>query len=201
MEIGEAFVGNGGDAAHINTVLGPRSGPVGAAWSIGLAGSTEGHTRFLVAAQPGVTAMPPTLFVNKATVTEPGHGRMTWGPAQAGVAKGIAAALEEGIIDRADAGSLVIIAAVWVDPAAADASAVFANNAEATQAALRNGRDGRPTIEDAISRRALPLEPLLSPLSRRRRPLTAWQHRPGPEEAAGLPRRGAGTVKSGSAGR
>jgi 5,6,7,8-tetrahydromethanopterin hydro-lyase len=163
MEIGEAFVGNGGDAAHINTVLGPRSGPVGAAWATGLACPTDGHARFLVAAQPGVMAMPPTLFVNKATITGPDHGRMTWGPAQAGVAKGIAGALEEGVIDRAGAGDLLIIAAVWVDPAAADESAVFANNAEATQAALRNGQAGKPAVEDAIEAGLSPWNPFYRP--------------------------------------
>lgn len=163
MQIGEAFVGAGGDAAHINTVLGQRSGPVGAAWTAALAGSTEGHTHFLVAAQPGVMTMPPTLFVNKATVSDPEHGRMTWGPAQAGVAKGIAGALEEGVIDRAEAATLVIIAAVWVDPAATDASVVFANNAEATQTALRNGRDGGPTVEDSIRAGLSPWNPFYRP--------------------------------------
>jgi 5,6,7,8-tetrahydromethanopterin hydro-lyase len=151
MEIGEAFVGEGGDAAHVNTVLGSRSGPVGSAWAAGLAGPTEGHAGFVVIGQPGVMAVPPTLFVNKATITGPGHGKMTWGPAQAGVAKGVASAVEAGVIDRAGAASLVLIAAVWVNPEAADEAVVFANNAEATQAALRNGHDGRPSIEDAIS--------------------------------------------------
>lgn len=150
MEIGEAFVGEGGDAAHVNTVLGPRSGPVGSAWAAGLAGPTEGHAGFVVIGQPGVMALPPTLFVNKATITGPEHGRMTWGAAQAGVAKGIAAALEAGVIDRADAAGLVLIAAVWVNPAAADEAAVFANNAEATHTALANGRNGHPRTEDAI---------------------------------------------------
>ena len=163
MEIGEAFVGTGGDAAHVNTVLGPRSGPVGAAWATALAGSTEGHTRFLVAAQPGVISLPPTVFVNKATVSDPGHGRMTWGPAQAGVAKGIAAALEEGIIDPTDAGNLVIIAAVWVDPSAADEAAVFANNSEATQASLRNGHKGHPTTEESIRAGRDPWNPFYRP--------------------------------------
>jgi len=127
MEIGEAFVGEGGDAAHVNTVLGSRAGPVGSAFATGLAGPTEGHAGFIVIGQPGIMAVPPTLFVNKATITGPEHGRMTWGPAQAGVAKGIASALEEGVIDRADAAGLLLIAAVWVNPAAADEAAVFAN--------------------------------------------------------------------------
>jgi 5,6,7,8-tetrahydromethanopterin hydro-lyase len=31
--IGEGFAGDGADAAHVNTMLGARSGPVGVAWA------------------------------------------------------------------------------------------------------------------------------------------------------------------------
>ena len=33
MKIGEGFVGEGANAAHINVVLGLRDGPVGTAWA------------------------------------------------------------------------------------------------------------------------------------------------------------------------
>jgi len=151
MEIGEAFVGEGVNAAHVNTVLGDRSGPVGAAWATGLAGPSMGHAAFVVVGQPGIAAVPPTLFVNKSPIANPDHGRLTWGPAQAGVAKGIALAHEEGVLDAASVSELVLIAAVWVNPSAADAQAVFANNTEATLQALRNGREGRPRAADAIA--------------------------------------------------
>lgn len=151
MQIGESFAGEGVDAAHVNTVLGDRSGPVGAAWAAGLAGPSMGHAGFMVTGQPGVAAVPPTLFVNKAPIANPDHGTMTWGPAQAGVAQGIARALEEGVIDPAGAGRLVLITAVWVNPGAADAAAVFANNSEATLQALRSGRDGHPSVSEAVA--------------------------------------------------
>ena len=37
MQIGESFVGEGPEAAHIITVYGDRSGPVGVAWATALA--------------------------------------------------------------------------------------------------------------------------------------------------------------------
>ncbi len=151
MQIGESFSGEGADAAHVNTVLGDRGGPVGAAWAAGLAGPSMGHAGFMVTGQPGVAAVPPTLFVNKAPIENSDHGTMTWGPAQAGVAQGIARALDEGVIDASEAGRLVLITAVWVNPKAGDAAAVFANNSEATLQALRNGRDGHPTVGDAVT--------------------------------------------------
>jgi 5,6,7,8-tetrahydromethanopterin hydro-lyase len=163
MEIGEGFVGDGANAAHVNTVLGDRSGPVGAAWANGLAGPSAGHAGFMVVGQPGISAVPPTLFVNKAAIAGTDHGLMTWGPAQAGVAKGVALALDDGVIDSDGAPSLVLIAAVWVNPAADDAQAVFANNAEATLQALRNGRDGSPSVADAKAAGLSPWNPFFAP--------------------------------------
>ncbi len=159
MEIGEGFVGEGANAAHVNTVMGSRSGPVGVAWASALASPSAGHAPFLVVGQPGISAMPPTLFVNKATIASAEHGNMTWGPAQAGVAKGVAEALSAGAISADEVGHLVLIAAVWVDPTADDAAAVFANNAEATLTALGNGRNGLPAARDAIAAGLAPWNP------------------------------------------
>jgi 5,6,7,8-tetrahydromethanopterin hydro-lyase len=153
MEIGESFVGSGPNAAHVNTVLGPRDGPVGTAWATGLASPTTGHAAFVAVLQPGMPVKPFTLFVNKAAVDGSDHARMTWGPAQAGVAAGVADAVAAEILGEAEADELVLIAAVWVDPAADDADAVFANNREATRAALVIGRAGLPAARDAASKR------------------------------------------------
>jgi len=151
MQIGEAFIGSGPNAAHINTVLGDRSGPVGVAWATALATPSTGHAAFLAVAQPGVAVVPPTVFVNKAAIEGERHGTMTWGPAQAGVANGVARALEDGVIDASHVTNLILIAAVWVNPAADDTEAVFENNAEATLFALRAGRDGLPTLAEALA--------------------------------------------------
>ena len=37
MLIGESYIGEGAEAAHVNTVLGERTGPVGVAWATALA--------------------------------------------------------------------------------------------------------------------------------------------------------------------
>src|SRR5215510_5669667 len=102
MMIGESFVGTGVNAAHVNTVLGPRHGPVGTAWVTALATPRAGYAAFVAIAQPGIAVVPPTLFVNKAAIDGDRHGTLTWGPAQAGLAKGVAQALSEGVIDRGE---------------------------------------------------------------------------------------------------
>lgn len=163
MELGESFVGSGAEAAHINTVLGSREGPVGQAWATALATPRQGHAAFVTVLQPGLPVQPFTLFVNKATIAGDEHARMTWGAAQAGVAAGVADAVAANVIDQDEAAGLVLIAAVWVDPAAADAQLVFANNREAVAAALALGRAGLPSAADAVAQRDHSWNPFFPP--------------------------------------
>jgi 5,6,7,8-tetrahydromethanopterin hydro-lyase len=159
MQIGESFVGEGDEAAHINTVLGDRDGPVGTAWATALATPGSGHTPFVTVLRPGLPVKPLTLFVNKATVAGAEHSKLTWGAAQAGVAGGVADAVSEGIVSTADVDRLLLIAAVWVNPAANDADKVYANNRAATGQALRSGAEGLPLIADVLGAAAAPANP------------------------------------------
>lgn len=151
IHIGEGFAGDGPNAAHVNTVLGPQEGPVGTAWATALATPRLGHAPFVVVARPNVPVKPFTLFVNKAAIDGDAHARLTWGAAQAGVAAGVIDALRKGVVAEADADALLLIAAVWVNPEADDEDAVYDNNAEATLAALAAGRDGTPSIADILA--------------------------------------------------
>ena len=159
MLIGESFVGDGADAAHVNTVFGDRDGPVGTAWATALATPRPGHTPFVAVLLPGVPAKPLTLFVNKATIAGDGHGTLTWGAAQAGVAGGVADAVREGIVSAADADRLLLIAAVWVNSAARDADLVYANNRAATRQALRAGVAGLSLVAEALGSAGRPANP------------------------------------------
>lgn len=139
MEIGEAFAGTGAEAAHINTVLGHRGGPTGEAFASALASPTIGHIPFLVVWAPDVPVTPATLFINKAAIATDRHGELTWGAAQAGVAHGVTRYAAERFHAPGSADEFVIIAAVWVDPAAHDEQQVLDNNAAATYSALQRG--------------------------------------------------------------
>lgn len=152
-QIGEAFIGEGAEAAHLNTVLGAKGGPVETAWATSLATPTIGHARFVAVLQPGLPVKPVTLFVPKADVREGSHQRMTWGAAQAGVASGVADAVHEGIIDAATVDDLLLIAAVWVDWEAEDAALVYVNNRRATTESLRAGSLSLPTTTDVLAAR------------------------------------------------
>jgi 5,6,7,8-tetrahydromethanopterin hydro-lyase len=155
-QFGESFVGEGADAAHVNTVLGEGGGPVETAWVTALATPREGHAAFVAAVRPGVAVRPYTLFVNKAAIEGERHAALTWGAAQAGVASGIMDAVAEGVVTEHDAVTHVLIAAVWVNPQATNETAVFENNRTATREALRAGRDGAPSVADAVAARHAP---------------------------------------------
>ncbi len=156
-------MGEGLEAAHINTVVGERSGPVGVAWTTSLAAPTHGHAAFVTVIQPGLAVQPPTLFVNKAGIAGERHAEMTWGAAQAGVAAGVADAVAAEILSADWVGELVIIAAVWVNPLAADAKAVFDNNRDAMSAALLSGLKGGPSIDAVDAARDDPWNPFYRP--------------------------------------
>lgn len=158
MMVGEGFVGDRANAAHVNVVFGHRATAVGVAWSTALATPREGHVPFVTVARPGIPVVPFTLFVNKAAIANERHGNLTWGAAQAGIAAGVGLAHAEKVFGSRVSQQL-LIAAVWVNPLADDEEAVFANNREATLLALRMARADGPDISAALAAMADPANP------------------------------------------
>jgi 5,6,7,8-tetrahydromethanopterin hydro-lyase len=144
-------VGDPPDAAHLNTVLGVKGGPVETAWVTALATPRQGHASFVVVHSPGLAVKPLTLFVNKAEIRGDSHARLTWGAAQAGVAQGVIAAVREGFVPKGELDDLLLIAAVWVHWNAGDEDAVYENNLEATRLALEAGARGLPLAENVLA--------------------------------------------------
>jgi 5,6,7,8-tetrahydromethanopterin hydro-lyase len=159
MQIGEGFAGAGPNAAHVNTVLGRRDGPVGTAWATSLATPRQGHVPFVVVRSPNMAVKPATLFVNKADIRGDRHAALTWGAAQAGVAQGVLQAVADGVVPASEVDDLVLLAAVWVDWAAADEEEVYANNLRATRDALAAGAKGRPRVEELLGAEGEPENP------------------------------------------
>jgi len=139
--IGEAWAGEAPNGSHINVVLGRRGSPTAAAIVGALTSPRPGHLPFLACLELGVAIRPRAVVVNKSTIEEDLHGRITWGAAQLGIAQGVMDAVAEGLIDTTDADDLVLLVPVWVDPAAEDETAVRAANRTAV----------RDAIADAVS--------------------------------------------------
>ena len=158
-QFGEAFVGSGAEAAHVNTVLGRKGGPLKTSFTTALATPRQGHATFMAVVRPGLPVKPFTLFVNKAALTGPRHSALTWGAAQAGVASGVLWAVADDVIAAAEVDELLLIAAVWVDPDAETEALVYENNRLATRHALEHGRHGRPELDALLAVADAPQNP------------------------------------------
>jgi formaldehyde-activating enzyme len=136
--IGEGWSGVAPNGSHVNVVLARRGSPTAAAAISMLAQPAPGHTPVLVCVGPTQAeyepVWPPTLMMNKATATEAGHQTMTWGAAQLGIGQGVLDAVADGLVEAT--GELLVLVAVWVDPAADDETAVREANRAATRKAL-----------------------------------------------------------------
>jgi 5,6,7,8-tetrahydromethanopterin hydro-lyase len=122
--IGEGWAGEVPNGSHINVVIGRRGSATYTSVLGALASPRPGHLPFQVCLELGTAVRPTTIFVNKATIENEEHGRLTWGAAQLGVAQGVLDAVAEELLDAADAVELALLAAVWVDPAANDETAL-----------------------------------------------------------------------------
>ncbi|MEV0210033.1 formaldehyde-activating enzyme [Streptomyces sp. NPDC050788] len=162
--IGESFVGDGANAAHTNVVIGRKGGPVETAWATALATPSAGHVPFMTVVRPSVPVKPLTLFVNKAAASGELHERATWGSAQAGLAQGVLDAVAAGLLPAEEADDLLIIAAVWVNPAVDDLDVSFRNQREAAHGAIRAAVTGTPSVADALdAAKAGPANPFYAP--------------------------------------
>jgi len=143
--IGEGWSGEAPNGSHVNVVLARRGSPTAAAAISMLASPAPGHTPVLVCVgqtqQEYEPVWPPTLMMNKATALDERHQTMTWGAAQLGIGQGVLDAVADGLIQAS--GDLLVLVAVWVDPAADDETAVRAANRAATRKALGVCVEGR----------------------------------------------------------
>ena len=143
--IGEGWSGVKPNGSHVNVVLARRGSPTFAAAVGMLAHPSRGHTPVLVCV--GETeadyepVWPPTLMMNKATATEDRHQTLTWGAAQLGIAQGVLDAVADGLVEAT--AELLVLVAVWVDPAASDETAVRRANREAVRKAIGVCVEGR----------------------------------------------------------
>ena len=143
--VGEGWAGVKPNGSHVNVVLARRGSPTAAAALSMLAHPAPGHTPVLVCV--GETeadyepVWPPTLMMNKATATEDRHQTLTWGAAQLGIAQGVLDAVADGLVEAT--AELLVLVAVWVDPAASDETAVRRANREAVRKAIGVCVEGR----------------------------------------------------------
>ncbi|MGB3906996.1 MAG: bifunctional 5,6,7,8-tetrahydromethanopterin hydro-lyase/3-hexulose-6-phosphate synthase [Methanomethylovorans sp.] len=148
--VGEALIGEEPELAHVDLIIGDKNGPVGLAFANGLTHLSAGHTPLLSVIRPNLPTKPSTLIVPKVTVKNMGQAAQIFGPAQAAVAKAVADAVEEGVIDKKEVEDLVVIASVFIHPEAKDYNRIYRYNYGATKLALKRALDGFPSVETVM---------------------------------------------------
>lgn len=142
--IGEALVGDGPELAHVDLVLGDKEGPVGAAFANAMSQLSAGHTPLLAVIRPNLLTKPATLVIPKVTLRKGTQIQEMFGPVQAAVAKAVADCVEEGLFGTQDLESLVILASIYLDPAATDYNRIYRYNYGATKLALARAMEKFP---------------------------------------------------------
>ena len=145
--IGEALLGDGNELAHIDLMIGSKSGPVGTAFANGLTQLSKGHTPLLACIRPNLITKPATIIIPKVTLDNLDDTNKIFGPAQAAVAKAIADALEEGLIPLDKVDEWVICASVFIHPKAEDYRKIYIYNYGATKLAIKRALNKDPSIE------------------------------------------------------
>ena len=154
MLVGEALVIEGSDldnVAHIDLLIGPKTGPVGSAFATALANQSAGHTNLLAVVSPNIPAKPATVMITKVTMKKSAQVMQMFGPAQAAVARAVVDSVVEGVIPKAQAEEWVIVCGVFIAPSANSNAKIYKNNYAAVKQAIKNAVGGSPKIDEIIA--------------------------------------------------
>ena len=153
MFIGEALAGDGNEIAHIDLLIGEKTGPVGVAFANALSTQSAGHSSLLAVLTPNLICKPATVMITKVTIKGAKQAVQMFGPAQAAVAKAVADSVAEGVIPASKADEYVIICGVFIHWNAADDTKIYQYNYEATKLAIKNAMSGEPKIAEITAKK------------------------------------------------
>jgi 5,6,7,8-tetrahydromethanopterin hydro-lyase len=153
MYIGESLVGEGNEVAHIDLMIGSKTGPVGTAFAQALANQSHGHTNLLAIIAPNLLCKPATVLITKVTIKGLGQAAQMFGPAQAAVGRAVADSVAEGVIPKGAAEDLVCLCGVFIHPEAKDDNKIYEYNYKATKEAIARAMKGEPKIEEILAKK------------------------------------------------
>src|SRR5580704_12723975 len=159
MYIGEALCGEGNEVAHIDLLIGDKTGPVGAAFANALANQSAGHSNLLAVLTPNLAVKPATVLITKVTIKGAKQAVQMFGPAQYAVAKAVADSVEAGVIPNDQCDSLVIVCGVFIHWEANDDKKIFQFNYDATKLAIARAMKNEPTPKEILEKKATAKHP------------------------------------------
>jgi 5,6,7,8-tetrahydromethanopterin hydro-lyase len=149
--IGESLVGDGNEVAHIDLIIGSKSGPAGAAFVNALSNQKDGFSTLLAVVTPNLPAKPDTILFNKVTIKGAKQAVQMFGPAQAAVARAVVDSVEAGVISRAQADDMCILVGVFIHWDAADDQKIYDYNYQATRESIQRALGKTPTVDQVVS--------------------------------------------------
>ena len=143
--LGESLVGDGNEVAHIDLIIGSKSGPAGSAFCNALANNKDGFTTLLAVVAPNLPAKPDTLLFNKVTIKGAKQAVQMFGPAQAAVARAVVDSVASGVIPKDKADDLCILVGVFIHWDASDDQKIYDYNYQATKESIARALGKKPT--------------------------------------------------------
>jgi len=150
--IGESLVGDGNEVAHIDLIIGSKSGPAGAAFCNALTNNKDGFTTLLAVVAPNLPCKPDTLMFNKVTIKGAGQAVQMFGPAQAAVARAVVDSVAAGVIPQDKADDYVVMVGVFIHWEAKDDQKIFEYNYKATKESIERAMKGQPKVADVLAK-------------------------------------------------
>jgi len=157
--VGEALAGEGNEIAHIDLLIGDKSGPVGAAFCNALADQKMGHSNLLAVLTPNLAVKPATVMITKVTIKGARQAVQMFGPAQAAVANAVADCVELGVIPKDKAETLCIVCGVFIHWEAADDKKIYQYNYEATKQSIINAMKSSPSVDEMLAKKSTAKHP------------------------------------------
>ena len=149
--LGESLVGDGNEIAHIDLIIGSKTGPAGAAFCNALTNNKDGFTTLPAVVTPNLPARPDTLLFNKVTIKGAKQAVQMFGPAQAAVARAVVDSVESGVIPRDKADDYCVLVGVFIHWDAANDQKIYDFNYQATREAIQRALAGKPTVAEVIA--------------------------------------------------
>ncbi|HEX5818613.1 MAG TPA: formaldehyde-activating enzyme [Gemmatimonadales bacterium] len=150
--LGESLVGDGNEIAHIDLIIGSKSGPAGQAFTQALSRNSDGFTTLLAVVTPNLPCKPDTLLFNKVTIKGAKQAVQMFGPAQAAVARAVMDSVAEGIIPKDKANDYVVLVGVFIHWQAASDEKIYKFNYQATKESIQRALAGKPTVDEVLSK-------------------------------------------------
>ena len=153
LHVGEALVGEGNEVAHIDLMIGEKTGPVGIAFANALSRQSAGHSNLLAVLEPNLAVKPDTVMVTKVTIKGAKQAVQMFGPAQFAVAKAVADCVADGTIPEDQAETLCIVAGVFIHWEADDDKKIYEYNYEATKLSIRRAMKQEPKAGEVVAKK------------------------------------------------